>query len=55
MSGIINGFLKIGNGTWNIEAVKGKTLEQLKIEFPGVRIEILREIHKKVGKSKTKK
>jgi hypothetical protein len=49
------GFIKVGYGEYSIEAVKGKTLEQLKIDFPGVRIEILREIHKKVGKSKTKK
>jgi hypothetical protein len=55
MGAEFNGFLKIGNGTWNIEAVKGKSFEQLKIEFPDVRIEILKEIHKKVGKTKSKK
>lgn len=51
----MSGFLKIGNGSWSIEAVHGKTLDQLKIEFPNVRIEILREIHNKVGKKKATK
>jgi len=49
-------FIKVGYGQYNLEAVKGKTLEQLKQDFPNTRIEILKEIHKQVGsKSKSKK
>jgi hypothetical protein len=49
------GFIKVGYGEYSIEAVQGKTLDQLKEDFPNTRIEILKEIHKQVGKKKTTK
>jgi hypothetical protein len=41
--------VKIGNTEFNVEAVKGKGLIQLKVEFPHIRIEILTEVAKRFG------
>jgi hypothetical protein len=39
----------LGNTEFNIEAVKGKNLEQLQVEFPHVRKEILVQVVLKFG------
>lgn len=41
--------VKIGNTEFNIEFIKGKTLEQLESEFPNVRKEVLTQVAKEFG------
>lgn len=41
--------VKIGNTEFNVEFIKGKTLEQLESEFPSVRKEVLTQVAQKFG------
>jgi hypothetical protein len=46
---------KIGNTEFNIEFVKGKTLTDLRVDFPHVKDWILKEVSQKYGKRKSTK
>lgn len=41
--------IKIGNVSFNLQAVEGKTLDELIEKFPKIRIEVIKELHKQVG------
>lgn len=41
--------IKIGNVSFNLQAVEGKTLDELIEKFPRIRIEVIKALHKQVG------
>ena len=47
--------VKIGNISFNRSKVEGKTFDELRDMFPKMRIEVVTELHRQIGKVKKSK